>query len=276
MPALLRADTRLWTPGQIKPTGIPRIDWSHPLAAGLVFYGFDTGLGVIVDLVAGRLANAVTGATKAPLGASAWGAGFAWNNSDGRYFNSDAAIRAATAAPPWTMATACSPTSLSTNPNTFGRYANNGGTAPFVNWTCPMTATTVGASLCSGGVDTAIGTVASVSAADTFLSAAIVANSSSVAGLYVNGQQSGSNTTGLNIQSSNTNDPIGFSTASNAGVKFPFTGLIFYGAFWSRALSATELLQLHLDPYCFLVPAEGEMPARYGAGQAAFVELIGG
>jgi hypothetical protein len=38
---------------------------------------------------------------------------------------------------------------------------------------------------------------------------------------------------------------------------------------WNRALSAAEAALLDVDPYCFLIPAEGEMPALYLASSGA-------
>ena len=47
--------------GQAKPYGsIPRINWDHPLAKGLVSYAYDVG-GVVIDLVGGKLGTKVNG-----------------------------------------------------------------------------------------------------------------------------------------------------------------------------------------------------------------------
>src|ERR1700730_16479057 len=61
-----------WRSGQAKPfASIPRINWSHPLAAGLTIYCYDAG-GVILDLVNGGASTPTsitgTGGTKVGSG----------------------------------------------------------------------------------------------------------------------------------------------------------------------------------------------------------------
>lgn len=265
MAALLRADTRLWTPGQVKPTGVPRIDWSHPLAQGLLFYGFDTGLGVILDLAGGRPSQQMPSASiKASNSVTPWGSGLNWtpgSGTDGRFFSSDAAIRAATANPPWTaaMATVQKATNAQVE-RPFNRTAGNGSGAT-CNWLFqyPASSSQLSFYLNSGG--TVAGPVGTFSGSlNSLVTAVGVATSGSTASFYANGALVGS-LTGLTIGSSNTNDAICFSGDSSANSQHAGSGFVFYGAFWNRALSQAEILQLHLDPYCFLVPGEGEMPA---------------
>lgn len=265
MAAILKGQARLWFPGQVKPQGVPRIDWTHPLAAGLAFYGFDTGQGVIVDLVAGRLSNPVPGATLAKTGAQNFGTGLTWNASDGRFFNADAAIQNATAAANYTFACQFFSTQAAAAGSSaaiFGNSTGNGTGAQF-NWSILQTASTtnIQAQVNSGGVGTIIGGSAATASANTLYSLAGVVTGSNAA-FYINAA-SVKTSTGLTVQDATANNVLVFSAAGNDAVRRPLnTGCMTpYGAFWSRALSQAELLLLHTDPYCFLLPPEGEMPA---------------
>lgn len=73
--------------GQVKPVGMHRIDWGEPITRNLMFFGFDTGLGTLKNLV--LRANQIverqfTVQMQGPPGASPYGAGMSWqgiNNS---------------------------------------------------------------------------------------------------------------------------------------------------------------------------------------------------
>jgi Concanavalin A-like lectin/glucanases superfamily len=274
MTALLKPFAKLSAPGQVKPTGVPRIDWSHPLAQGLVFYGFDTGQGLIIDLVRGRAMQSVSasGGPTPALSADQWSTGFLYDANHTNYFASDAEIRNLTAAPPWTCACAFNQQTIGVSSIPFCRTANNGVGQPFVNWCFQNDALSdnhLTFAVNSGGTFAYIGTAGSGGAAvppNAFHTLLGVANSSSSATYFVDGVSQGT-TTGLSIQSVDTNDAICFGGDSSASVVHPCpSAFVPYGAFWNRALSASEILQLHLDPYCFLLSAEGEMPALYLAG----------
>src|SRR5262249_12479116 len=78
--------TTPWRSGQKKPfASIPRINWSHPLARGLVTYMYDAGGGVVIDLVTGRTATARGPSAGAPTSqasvqTSPYGSSLAVNN----------------------------------------------------------------------------------------------------------------------------------------------------------------------------------------------------
>jgi hypothetical protein len=59
-------------------------------------------------------------------------------------------------------------------------------------------------------------------------------------------------TTGVTIQSYNSNGNIIFSGADAAASYLPFIGFIPYGAFWRRPLTSGEVAALHAAPYAFL------------------------
>lgn len=99
---------KLWNPsGQVKPTGLPTIDWTHPLASGLVAYGIDTGwnfYAALTPLVGGGYSvnpkysgqlngpnvNAVARAAETtaptPYGSGILWQGHTWSNGDHGWF----------------------------------------------------------------------------------------------------------------------------------------------------------------------------------------------
>jgi Alpha-L-arabinofuranosidase B, catalytic len=239
--------------GHIKPPGIPRIDWRHPLAQGLVFYGFDTGTGLLIDLAAGRPASFV--GTKAGIAPSAFGAGILWNNSNTAYFLQDAAIEAATAAGDYTAACAILPTNtsgLAAGALPFGRLIGN-FTSPYYDWAFDFSGGQIYGSLLNSATYANIGNPVTISN-DQFASLALTAVAGTSAAFYGNGAQSGSISTGLAIASNNSaGSNIYLSGASSSSSIRPFIGFVYYGAFWKRALSAAEIAALHADPYAFLI-----------------------
>lgn len=239
---------------QWKRAGVPRIDWSHPLARGLLFYGYDTGFGGIVDLVSGRGMKAV--GTLPSVGASPNGQGFLWNNSPAAYFSSDSTVQIGG---PYTVACAYIQTgTVGAYTRPFGRTALNGGSQPFVNWDFEINDASTGQNKVTfnyddGGVVTTAATW-SGNANNVFTSllmSAFDAVSKNI-NCYAQGALVASHTY-FNCSTSNTNDAILFSGASAAASVSPFIGYVYYGAFWNRPLSAAEALRLHADPYCFLI-----------------------
>jgi len=206
------------------------------------------------------------------LSADQWSAGFLYDANHTNYFASDAEIQNLTAAPPWTCACAFNPTTIGSGSIPFCRTAANSGGQPYMNW-CFQNDFSLDNHLTfgvnSGGSYTYVGTAGSGGAAvpaNGFHTLVGVANSQSSASYFVDAVSQGT-TTGLSIQSVNSGDAICFGGNSSAGIANPCAGaFIPYGAFWNRALSASEILQLHLDPYCFLLPPESELPALYLAG----------
>lgn len=89
--AALGVGRRLWQPrGQVKPDGIPHIDFGHPLANGLLFDAIDTGLGFYKTLTPGHPVNppGVTGAANPqplqtyPTAPSLYGNATLWGGTD--------------------------------------------------------------------------------------------------------------------------------------------------------------------------------------------------
>lgn len=271
MPLLQSTATRLLQRGQLKPSGVPRINWSHRLAQGLLFYGFDTGNGLIVDLARGLTQNQVPSTTVAGNTTTQWGTGINWNASDARYFNSDAAIRNATANNNHSWACAYVQTgTVGSWTRPFGRTALQGASPPYLNWDFEINPSidpgqnVVIADAADGvGGNKTSGSWAG-NANNTFTSLLATFTSSTNYDFYTQGVYRNSNTVSART-SNDTNDAILFSGSSSAASGNSFAGVVFYGAFWNRTLGASEALQLHLDPYCFLeFPTRG-LPALFGA-----------
>ena len=240
--------------GQIKPTGVPTIDWTNSLTASLIFYGIDTGQGSIVDLVGGRMMTSTGSITtdSGPFGSGFDYPGGSSGNSTG--FASDSTIDNATASPPWTIACAAIQNGSSGNGFAlFTRSANNAGSQPYLNWSLgsPNPAL-VNFQINNGGSLAYVGTSYAVSTGP-FFSFGGVALSASTAAFYADGIQSGSTSTGLSIQSLNTQDPLVFGSNSPVPASsHNWAGWIPYGAFWNRALSSGELASIHANPYSFI------------------------
>jgi hypothetical protein len=238
---------------------LPRIDQNHPMADGLVFYGYDTGAGAIVDLVGGRKQGAVGVAD--PVTGSVFGSGIQYNADGSKYFASDAALQASYGA----ISFACGYVQTGTvgaYASAFMRTANNNASAPFVNWVFNFNPGGAGQNQVNMGVASTGG--------NSFQSANWVGNINGIYNVLV-GTVSGSNwifwANGQQVDAGaansyipvNTNDSVIFSGGSNAGTVVPFVGKVFWGAFWKRVLSNTEVNQLYYDPYCFLRFPENEI-----------------
>lgn len=251
-------------PGQVKPRGIPRINLRHPLAAGLIFYGYDTGAGDILDLVANRRANYV--GTKPAVSPSPFGAGFLWNNSGSANFAQDALIQAATTG---IYSYACGYVQTGTvgqYSTPFGRTANNNLSQPYTNWDFEINSAGIGQNQVKTNVNA--GGFISTSAAWTgnannvFTS---LVNNVFGSAQHFSAQGKSINTTAASgIGSYNTNANVCFSGSSAAASNNPFVGFVHYGAFWSRPLLGSEIELLYTDPYSFLIFPGADLPPLRG------------
>src|SRR6266576_5345703 len=119
--------------GNIKPwTSIPRINWRHPLAHGLLFYHYDTGCGGY-DLAGNRKWN-LSSANRLPRKSSRWGTGYVIPNStaDGIKYTGDAKLRILS---PMSWAAGFNRTVSATNGgNQFFCRSANSFAVPTVNW----------------------------------------------------------------------------------------------------------------------------------------------
>lgn len=254
--------------GQLKrSTSIPRIDWSHPLARGLISYGYDAGNGPI-DLVT-RGWRTIGNATNPPFGgvkSSKYGIGLSSvataSVTLGLYnLPGGPVIESLAAAAPYTAACGLMLTATPVNQGFSSIFA-----------TCDATFNTpilMGAAY-NGTTDyyfefantapqpTALGAVK----INQFQTLTAVALTSSTAACYVDGVLSISPAVTTTLAATSGARPSFHGLRNTAGQHVE-GGFIYYGALWKgRALTAAEVRLLHSDPYCFLIYPEDEMWAR--------------
>jgi hypothetical protein len=255
--------------GQRKPEGIPRIDRDHPLAQGLIFYGYDCGNGII-ELAKNRQPTSIDFAGNhnySPISTTAYGRGEQFEGFHSTYFTRDSDISSSFVMP---MSWGCAYTRNSTMPDStgiFGRTANNGGSIPWINWDIEFYKSGISINWCYSAAVSNTGMVLVSDIPTGFNSVLAVASASTVLG-YQNGtlQANKANTAFVNYTSgAGKFDNIIFGGVSSSIAVNPFKGMIWYGAVWSRALSAAEAAQLHNDPYCFLVYPDKDLMLTNGA-----------
>jgi hypothetical protein len=245
-----------WAINQVKPTGFLSIDWSHPLTAGLEGYWFDTGLGLIVDLVNPSRTMGMQGTAPA-IGTTPYGTGFLWNGSPSAFFICDARMRAITAAGPYSFASGFMPTQAS--PAAFAmavcRTANNSGVAgTSPNWGFYYSGTIWRSVIPkSGGIFNEGNALTGALAANTYVGMACTVPPSATGNMftYTQGFQDDTDP-GQTLASYDTNDDIIIGGASAVAASSAYTGYAFWFGFWSRQMTAGEQLQLFEQPYVFL------------------------
>lgn len=236
--------------GQTKPwSSIPRINWAHPLAQNLAVYGYDVG-GVVIDLVSGGIGTGTT-ATRANRGAGRFGSGYKYTSGGGG-IRLPLSSRINSVAPPFSIATAFFVTAAPTN----GVWFCMGDTTPNNPvYLAGDSATTMRCGFANGAADLTFTVSGLTNAYHSQVGIGITTSSQAA---YFDGT---SRATGAGDSTSvfpnaaaifNSFDLDGLSGNTTAG-------FIYYGALWTRALSDEEVLQLHTDPYCFLIYPEDEI-----------------
>lgn len=252
MGQVLRASSTIWTPGQVKPNlNGARIDWSHPLANGLQSCCVEVGSGFVVDLAKPRSASSTTPNVRS-LGSTAG----AWS------IPSAATTDLNFSSGGWSIAAIgyLSTTSGTSFDTLFGRSVyvdetNNQGwgvgiDTPNLTWRSFVFDNNGVGGYNTAGPPLTVGNIQLGISSDGFAGS-----------LYVNGAAFAS-LGAVNVSPLTSAGPL---TAGSALLE------MYVGCAWSRNLSPAEMRQFYLDPYCFLSPAEGEMPAIMlpAAGAAA-------
>lgn len=257
--------------GQVKPYGsIPRINWGHPLTFGLVTYVYDVG-GFCVDLIGGSSGIFAT-ATTVPRAATPFGSGYVYSSTSGAIQTGPPALalfangtnNASVA--PWSLVAGFFVTTNPTGVGCIFGLSDTGGNNIFSF--SVATSTTVDFGTSNGIADMNGITVPNFISQYSTLGMTAPTTSSAIG--YFNGLNVASQTTsnattcGAQVPTINTLTQSGLSFNGN------YTGSVFYGGAWNRSLSATEMLQMHFDPYSFLVYPEDEVSATLkGAVSAA-------
>jgi hypothetical protein len=257
-----------WSRGQFFPGGLPRINWAHPLARGLTFYGYDTGAGVY-DLVTGQMGTPYNGTPG--IGVHPYGRGYLYGSA-GITFPSSPTVRAVTATNVYSVVASCVITQTAvSNPGLFGRSANLGA-SPYANWIVDINRTAPNNKLggyvnYNGGANaieltggtTPINTLHTVSLTLSGTTMVVAQNGVLIGGAIQTGGPASA------PGSVDTQDNIYFGVFASATPTSFFNGFLPYGGFWSRVLSLSESQMLHLDPTCFLIFPEDDIAALGGA-----------
>lgn len=248
--------------GQKKPwASIPRINWQHPLASGLVVYGYDVG-GVAIDLVAGALGSLNT-ATAVPRGAFRLGAGYKYAAAGGS-IKLPFTKRINSVVPPVSIASAFYVTTVPASPTSFFGLGDASANQPI--YVAADSGTTMRQGFNNGASDITYTVPSILNGYHTMVGVAV---STALTLTYFDGA---ANTTSTANPTSAfpTAIPLFNSSQIGANTLNNTTGFVPYGALWTRVLSPAEALQLHLDPYCFLIYPEDEMFATLVGTSATF------
>ena len=267
MAAILRAGPRqLSVLNQVKPVGVPRINWQHPLAQNLVSYwwALDNGSGFI-DLVTADSTKKGTG-TKNTLpvaGSGQFGTGSAFaavtNFCEGINLST---VQAWTA--PYSFALGWFQFAI--QPGATGGYwgiADAPGNDPFAVF--ENGATTIGFSY--GNTASAFSFTPVI---NTFYVGVGAATGATDQSSWINGIAQTAGTATSAFTGSTLRYVFGDIAADSSNNGQGSNATIFFGAAWSgRALNASEAALLYTQPYCLLLPQETSMPALFVAAAAA-------
>ena len=231
----------MWT-RQKPPPGAAHINWSHPLAQGLVLYW---PLNAMAGATAYDVARADHGGLQvdATWAAAPWGAAinFKADDVDARVWNTRQVLNLTVV----TVATRIRPTAVRTN-SEFAGCANGYGSGTFDKVLGYDASSQLKWLVYDGGTKTATDTVAA--SAGTTYSVAGTADGTT-ARLYRDGREVGSVAAGATYAGYTVPNVFVGYRGSGAG-----NGLLAdYMAIWSRALPAGLVAWLHAEPYAFLV-----------------------
>jgi hypothetical protein len=241
---------KLWLPGQVKPNGVPRIDWSHPLTRGLLFYAFDTGMDSVVDLVSGARGALQLGIVGRSAAANGAGVGYLGPASaQGSYLFHLTQLQGAFT----NSSVACGSLTFGTTDVGVTPFSVS-GTNYYVDFEEYYATTHI--SSFNGGPNGA--RWFGVQNNGNYLSMVCTFDGIN-ANLYGNGSFQDGVACLAAVQSLDNTAQVsmGDYVNGNSGVGIPVNGMVLYGGVWGRLLTPTEITQLHLDPYCFLLPPLG-------------------
>lgn len=243
--------------GQVKPQGVPQIDWTHPLAQSLISYYFDTGLGFYIDLVTGNITTVGTGSTYPSVDASPNGTGFVFAPTGSLAIQDPSTFSRTSWAAPYSFAVGfqqLGTIGAGTQPS-YAAVQDASGNDALLLYYLPAQTSLFLSSGNAAGLK-----LAPVPAANTFNVAAFVTTGASSSIGYLNGVVSAN----TGVQSNTYTNVIihfvaGQSAFNGTGANNGPNAQVFFMAIWNRQLTSAEALQLYTDPYSLLVPAEPEM-----------------
>ena len=252
--------------GKKKPWGsIPRINLMHPLARGLVFYAYDTGGGLVVDLISGskptRLNTANPSHKPSPFGAGLKYPGGATSGS--LVWPALPAVNTILAARLYSIACAWYYTAVPGIAFTCSFGLNDAGNVSDASFLFNATAT--------DDMQWSVNNNNPVAFTSNTLNkfhSLVGANTGATAqSVYFDGALKTTTALTASITTTTSRPCIGTLDPATTGQGNDQTGWIYYGAVWNRTVTSAEAFLLHNDPYCFLIYPEDEMFASLvGAG----------
>lgn len=243
---------------------IPRIDWGNPLAYGLVCYCYDTGTGLVVDLVTGHVPAIVFSPKKNTPSLFGNGLNYAGSGTGGITFPVNSLLDGIFTAKRYSIASAWNLTALPAVSPTciFGVNDSVGNNCAAILLDA---ATGADIQIIFANITIATFTANSVNTFHTLVASNTGAASQSV---YFDGTLNTTNT--QNPTFTTTTAGAMFNTASTGGNGNDGTvGWVYYGAVWNRPISAREAAALHYDPYSFLIYPEDEINGMLVGSSAA-------
>lgn len=251
--------------GQVKPfASLPRLDWTHPLARGLVSYCYDDG-NVYVDLVTGKRSQETNtaGGVEAVRQSTKFGNASVFNASaEVQFLPSTSKFATLTNTANYSFACSWMNAVI---PASVAAWWNSGDATTNTCFQIGGGLVAVDDVFWSWANDAGHASAAGTNTVNVFHTALGVTLTASTGLCYIDGK--------LSIS------PTGMATTrTQAGVQpqlgvcdtaIPqpraFTGSVYYGAAWLRQLTASEARLLHDDPWGLLIYPEDEM----------FTELVG-
>jgi hypothetical protein len=256
--------------GPLKPAGIPRIDWTHPLARNLIFYAYDVG-GNYIDLVSGARGTLNVSTNRSARATSQYGTGLkfpvAQSASDWITFPLLPRVAAVQNTAPYSWGAGL----MCTASGTTGSWAVN--TTDGTNNSLLIGNGTSSATTFQLATANAAGflTAANTFSLNAYHTALGVATSSTTLNLYVDGKLDSSPTGTTTTFTSSTLQPVINSILIASSSVSGASNFVYFYAIWqARALSAADARLLHNDPYCFLIFPEDDVFALL-KGTAAVV-----
>ena len=262
--ALLKSFGNLLSPKRTVPTGQLTIDWSHPLANGLIACYVPGAMGGI------NIANpgvvTLSYASSSTIGMGPEGPGLSSLAANSGMVFASAAPSQFLGRPQMSLYYRCF--QKAADPANACHYIGinytNAAIAPYVifdinastgvEWQAGAGTSTTGAFSAPG-----VGNINS-------LGATYVINGNVFA--YQYGKQFASGSAYTSNPTNGATPTINLNMLQWGTTRYPNT-VALIGCIWNRALSADEMAWLDAEPYCFLLPAEGEMPSLWRASYVA-------
>jgi hypothetical protein len=246
--------------GQSKPQGLPRINWSHPLAKKLVTYVYDCN-GIFIDLVNGGQGVITTSTTNVVRQSSKFGTGLKFGNTATSACVTmpvRSRVSALGTTDPWSAAIGCMPVATPPGNSAIAVIcdgSNNTGPAFYQSTANYLIYWANGASSST--------TAANTFSQNVYHTCLLSASAASVASIYCDGKLDQTNATANIATIAGSQLCINTGAAGSLNGTGGAAGFVYYFAGWQRALTAAEARQLHDDPYCFLIFPEDELWATW-------------